>query len=301
MGGTKSKPINYNNVKLSTDTVDLTIATPNTVFSIINDEDAKIKYVIDNYTTNDYSIVYSPAKGVLSPRSRKEVKVLVTFKQKVNVNLPVTIHIADKAETFFSLRLRGEDGVFGVDPTNLEWIETGKYKLPKPLAILNNNFQRLDGFHSEGVFRLAGQAGLMKTMKSYMNTHKGDLEVQEEFTINEVANLIKLWFRELPTLLLNGLTSTQIQMSGVDDCWKQYCTLSQQSRDLLDWLFSLLVHVSLFKDQNKMTLQNLAIVVAPNLYESTSSDPMEGLMMSQKAVQFVQNILTHFAETPSNN
>jgi len=295
MGGSKSKPVNYNNVKLSADTLDLTYAAPSSTINIINDENAKIKYTIDDYKTADYAITYSPARGVLNPRSTKELTVSVTFKQKANANLPVTVHIADKAETFFTLRLRGEDGVFGVDPKDLEWVKSGKYDLPKPLAVLNENFTRLDGFHSEGVFRLAGQQGLMKDMKSYMNAHKGDLEVKEDFSINEVANLIKLWFRELPNLLLNSLNSNQIQMPTAEECWKEYCTLDKQTRDLLDWLFTLLVQVSVNKDQNKMTLQNLAIVVAPNLYESPSADPMEGLMMSQKAVQFVQNVLTHFA------
>jgi len=295
MGGSKSKPVNYSNVKLSSDTLDLTYAAPSSTINIINDENAKIKYTVDNYTTSDYVITYSPARGVLNPRSTKALTVSVTFKQKANANLPVTVHIADKAETFFTLRLRGEDGVFGVDPKDLEWIPTGKYTLPKPLAVLNDNFTRLDGFHSEGVFRLAGQQGLMKEMKIYMNSHKGELQINEEFSINEVANLIKLWFRELPNLLLNSLNSDQIQKATADECWTEYCTLEKQTRDLLDWLFTLLVQVSVNKDQNKMTLQNLAIVVAPNLYESPSADPMEGLMMSQKAVQFVQLVLTHFA------
>ena len=283
MGGTKSKPINYNNIKLSTDTLELTYNNTTASFTINNEEDVKVKYTVDNYTTPEYIVTYNPAKGVVGPKSNKSVNVSISFKQKTNASIPVTVHLADKAETFLTLRIRGEDGVFGVDPSNLEWVAVQKYRLPRPLAVLYQKFMDLDGYHSEGVFRLAGQNGLMKEMKGSMNSNKGDIKINTEFGINEVANLIKLWFRELPTLLLNGLNGNQIQMSGVDECYNEYCTLPEHSKQLLDWLFNLLVEVSQYKDQNKMTLQNLAIVVAPNLYESSSSDPMEGLMMSQKA------------------
>lgn len=60
-----------------------------------------------------------------------------------------------------------------------------------------------------------------------------------------------------------------------------------------------------------MTIQNLAIVVAPNLYDVSSVDPMEGLVMSQKVVQvclfaaksikFLQNLLQWYAENRNTN
>jgi hypothetical protein len=39
-----------------------------------------------------------------------------------------------------------------------------------------------------------------------------------------------------------------------------------------------------------------AIVVAPNLYDPPGSDPMEGLVMSQKAVQFLHNLILNEIE-----
>lgn len=39
-----------------------------------------------------------------------------------------------------------------------------------------------------------------------------------------------------------------------------------------------------------------AIVVAPNLYDPPGSDPMEGLVMSQKAVQFLHNLILNEME-----
>ena len=76
-------------------------------------------------------------------------------------------------------------------------------------------------------------------------------------------------------------------------------------RTLLDWLIDLLMTVAAKSHINKMTIQNLgcliatvaflifvaAIVVAPNLYNPPGSDPIEGLVLSQKCVQFLHNIL----------
>ncbi|ELP88487.1 GTPase activating protein, putative [Entamoeba invadens IP1] len=296
MGGSKSKPINYAQINLSTKQIDLTYTTTSQPFTIQNDSETKIKYSVDDYTTADYTITFAPKSGQVSPHTPHRITVTVVFKQKVNVVVPFSMHIAAKSETF-NVRLRGEDGVFGVDPSDLEWVTADDHHLPKPLSVLNENFMRLDGFRSEGVFRLAGQSFLMKEMKGAMNTSKGELVIEKDFSINEVANLIKLWFRELPTLCLNPLSSTQIQAPSIEECWNGYCTLPQMNRDLLDWLFALLIKVSKHKDENKMTLQNLAIVVAPNLYEANSRDQMEMMMMSQKAVQFVHNVLLHFEQT----
>jgi len=89
-------------------------------------------------------------------------------------------------------------------------------------------------------------------------------------------------------------------------------------RSLLGWLLDLIVEVSAFKDINKMGEQNLgvyllllkesvdqsspetflctAIVVAPNLYDPPGCDPMEGLVLSQKAVQFLHHLVLHESE-----
>ena len=73
--------------------------------------------------------------------------------------------------------------MFGQDPNDLQWITAGKFRLPKPLATLNDCFIKLDGFHSEGVFRLAGQQGLMKTMKNNMNATKGILNSGQNMAV----------------------------------------------------------------------------------------------------------------------
>ena len=255
-----------------------------------------MKFVIkEQQHGDDYTIILSPDSGKINPKGSVPVDIQVKFNKPTNNNNELTVLVNGKHEIKLALNMVGQDGVFGVDPKDLEWIEFEGRKLPKLLVCLEQNFVRLDGFHSEGVFRLAGDVGLVKTMKNSLNETKGDIKVEEEFTVNEIANLIKLWFRELPTLVLNNLNKEQISC-GKEDCMIVFEQLPENCRIVLDWLFRLLVKVSMNCETNKMTLQNLAIVVAPNLYISVSADPMEGLQMSQKAVEFTQNVLGVYRE-----
>ena len=45
-----------------------------------------------------------------------------------------------------------------------------------------------------------------------------------------------------------------------------------------------------------MCPMHAAIVVAPNLYDPPGCDPMEGLVMSQKAVQFLHHLVLYEIE-----
>jgi len=67
--------------------------------------------------------------------------------------------------------------------------------------------------------------------------------------------------------------------------------LISPQKDLLGWLLNILVEVATNKANTKMSEQNLAIVVAPNLYDPPSANPMEGLLMSQKATQYLHHLL----------
>jgi hypothetical protein len=60
----------------------------------------------------------------------------------------------------------------------------------------------------------------------------------------------------------------------MNDCVTAFGTLPEPQKTLLDWLLHLLIVVSSNHDVNKMTAQNLAIVVAPNLYDVSTSNPM---------------------------
>eukprot|EP01155_Anaeramoeba_flamelloides_P024203 Anaeramoba_flamelloidesa809354_19.p1 GENE.a809354_19~~a809354_19.p1 ORF type:complete len:106 (+),score=20.76 a809354_19:250-567(+) len=72
--------------------------------------------------------------------------------------------------------------------------------------------------------------------------------------------------------------------------------LSKDKADLFLWLIDLLTDVILHQEKNKMSLRNLAIIIAPNLYRAESdqlddNDPMRGLMISQKITKLIEQQL----------
>jgi len=110
--------------------------------------------------------------------------------------------------------------------------------------------------------------------------------------VNTIASLLKIWYRDLPVPILNALPQDQIMnWSDPSDCVAAYGQLKDPQKTLLDWLMDLLVIISQNCTVNKMTSQNLAIVIAPNLYDISTPNPMEGLILSQKCAQFLNHVL----------
>jgi len=186
------------------------------------------------------------------------------------------------------VRIRCETGVFGVDPMTLDQETDEGFVVPSILVSMKKSLIEYGGISTEGIFRLAGEQTEIRRIKETMN--------KKEFTssndVNTVASLIKIWFRELPNPILNCLPAESIFYSNeVSDCVSAFEKLPEPQKTLLDWLLHLLLSVAAQSAVNKMSAQNLAIVVAPNLYDVASSNPMEGLVMSQKCVQFIHNIL----------
>lgn len=89
--------------------------------------------------------------------------------------------------------------------------------------------------------------------------------------VNAIATLIKvhrscrisvliyqIWYRELPTPVLNGLPSEKIFCCGsINDCLQSFSLLAEPFHSLLDWLLDLLFMVACNRRVNKMTAQNL--------------------------------------------
>ena len=62
----------------------------------------------------------------------------------------------------------------------------------------------------------------------------------------------------------------------------------EPNQSLFLWLLDLCVDVSSYSSINKMTAQNLAICISPNLFHANDQNPMEGLKLAQKVAQFMR-------------
>jgi hypothetical protein len=87
-----------------------------------------------------------------------------------------------------------------------------------------------------------------------------------------VAQLIKVWFRELPSSVL-----TTIPVETMMGCENEVAVLAafkqipEPQASLLVYLLDLLANVAMCADTNRMNAKNLAIVYGPNLLVSSVS------------------------------
>ncbi|KAM9839749.1 LOW QUALITY PROTEIN: rho GTPase-activating protein 28 [Aulostomus maculatus] len=187
------------------------------------------------------------------------------------VNLGVQI----KRERPPPQRRSRDGGVFGVPLNTL--LENDRKTFPglkvpmvfqKLLCVLEQS-----GLQTEGILRVPGSAARLKLLR-------GELErCPEAFdwsTVRQVdaAGLLKLFIRELPTPLLTQThMTTYYAVLGVSSALHQIQALQllllllpESNRDTLKALLVLLHKVVSHQDQNRMSLWNVSMVMAPNLF-----------------------------------
>ncbi|EFA79783.1 RhoGAP domain-containing protein [Heterostelium album PN500] len=261
-------------------------------FTLVNLNKSKMKFNFEPSLPKEFQLSFSPSSGSVDKGKSKIIKIKLIVNQKINANHKVVLRVEGGVSHFLTVKIRCETGVFGVDPATLEMVEDVGCRVPSILVAMKRSLIEYGGLEQEGIFRLAGEQTEIKRIKESMNKN----EFNSSNDINTVASLIKIWYRELPTPILNSIPTEKIfHCNDVDECVDAVNKLPEMQKNLLDWLMNLLLHVASHSNVNKMTLQNLAIVVAPNLYDVSSSNPMEGLVLSQKCVQFLHNTRT----TPS--
>ncbi|KYR01321.1 RhoGAP domain-containing protein [Tieghemostelium lacteum] len=257
-------------------------------FNIVNMNKTKLKFHIEPIQPKEFQLSFSPSSGTIEKGKSKLIKVKLIVNQKINTNHKIVLRIEGGASHFLTVKIRCETGVFGVDPTTLECVEDEGFSVPSILVSMKKSLIESGGLQQEGIFRLAGEQNEIKRIKETMNRN----EFTSSTDINTIASLIKIWYRELPSPILNSVPTEKIfYSSDVDECVAAVNNLPEPQKSLLNWLLNLLLQVSSYSSVNKMTAQNLAIVVSPNLFDQRSSNPMEGLVMSQKCVQFIHNVL----------
>eukprot|EP01135_Chromosphaera_perkinsii_P008610 Nk52_evm52s1401 gene=Nk52_evmTU52s1401 len=163
----------------------------------------------------------------------------------------------------------------------------------------------------EGIFRLSASTSSIKKVKRHFDAveakaGKGegtDVAKLVDGDVHAVAGCLKLYLRELPTSLIpphlyqrfvnavkdesHALENLKAALGGLPYC--NYATLS--------YIISYLRYVASFSDENKMHVNNIAIVFGPTLLRSENEDDLSAAMAdsgSQCAV--VVKLVEHFDE-----
>jgi len=256
---------------------------------LINNGKRKIKFKFEAVIPTTCRISFSPSSGTVDPGKSKKITAKLTLLGKVNLNFKITLRVQGGESLFLNLRVAGETGVFGIDPSSLDQTDDNGFRVPTILMNMKTNLVNKGGINSEGIFRLAGEQTEIRRLKDNLNNKTSEIPTND---VNAIASLIKIWFRDLPVPILNTLPQDYIMnFSTANDCVSAYESLPEPQKTLLSWLLDFLVQVARNSDNNKMSSQNLAIVIAPNLYDISTPNPMEGLILSQKCAQFLNHVL----------
>ncbi|XP_061519881.1 LOW QUALITY PROTEIN: rho GTPase-activating protein 22 [Phycodurus eques] len=161
------------------------------------------------------------------------------------------------------------------------------------------DFIRERGLDEEGLFRMPGQANLVKDLQEAFDC--GDKPLFDSNTdVHTVASLLKLYLRELPEPVIpfckyeDFLTCAHLlakdEEEGVQELGKQVDTLPLSNYNLLKYICKFLDEVQTHCNENKMSVQNLATVFGPNILRPKMEDPVT-IMEGTSLVQHLMTIL----------
>lgn len=90
--------------------------------------------------------------------------------------------------------------------------------------------------------------------------------VPEDIDVHCLAGLIKAWFRELPSGVLDGLSPEQVlQCNTEEEAVELVKQLKPTEGALLNWAVDLMADVVEHEESNKMNARNIAMVFSPNM------------------------------------
>ncbi|KAM9794845.1 rho GTPase-activating protein 24 isoform 3-T3 [Syngnathus typhle] len=156
------------------------------------------------------------------------------------------------------------------------------------------DFIRERGLREEGLFRLPGQANLVKELQEAFDCGEKPL-FDCNTDVHTVASLLKLYLRELPEPVVpfhkydDFLACTKLlgmeDDTGMKELRKLVDGLPPVNYNLLKYICRFLDEVQSYSGVNKMSVQNLATVFGPNILWPKFKDPvaiMEGTVLVQQ-------------------
>ncbi|XP_077208856.1 rho GTPase-activating protein 28 isoform X2 [Paroedura picta] len=176
-------------------------------------------------------------------------------------------------------RVRGrENGLFGVPLTIL--LESDQKKFPgiKVPLIFQKLLLKLEetGLETEGILRVPGSASRVKSLRQEIEAKfEEDMFDWEQVRNNDAAGLLKMFIRELPSplftveylpafiTLVEKIPEVKLQLQALH---LLIMLLPDASRDAAKVLLQFLKKVVSNEGKNKMTLWNVSMIVAPNLF-----------------------------------
>ncbi|ETO19671.1 GTPase activating protein, partial [Reticulomyxa filosa] len=196
---------------------------------------------LDSATEKELIVGAKKRKGTYPQKPSSPVAVAVATNQSLRLDL---------VKDAFRIRLQ----LFGVDPVDLHRKHCAGYEadLPSVLTDLKEKLFEVGGHTKEHVFRMMPHPRQVEEFRHILcqgKMHTVDY-TSTQFDSHILAYFIRVWFREIPTRILNTVSDLSVIDFIVHDkltteAIPQICAeLPPLSRALLYWLFDLCAEVS---------------------------------------------------------
>ncbi|CAA7061093.1 unnamed protein product [Microthlaspi erraticum] len=177
--------------------------------------------------------------------------------------------------------------VFGVSTESMQLSYDSRGNcVPTILVLMQNCLYSQGGLQAEGIFRLTAENSEEEAVREQLN--RGI--IPERIDVHCLAGLIKAWFRELPTSVLDSLSPEQVMQCQTEEEYMELVRLLPPTEaSLLDWAINLMADVVHYEHLNKMNSRNIAMVFAPNMTQM--DDPLTALMYAVQVMNFLKTLI----------
>ncbi|KAJ0263811.1 Rho GTPase-activating protein 4 [Hirschfeldia incana] len=177
--------------------------------------------------------------------------------------------------------------VFGVSTESMQLSYDNRGNVvPTILLMMQSHLYSRGGLRVEGIFRINGE----NAQEEYIREELNRGVVPDNIDVHCLASLIKAWFRELPTGVLDSLSPEKVMESeSEDECVELVRMLPSTEASLLDWSINLMADVVEMEHLNKMNARNIAMVFAPNMTQML--DPLTALMYAVQVMNFLKTLI----------
>ncbi|KAL2992809.1 hypothetical protein AAZX31_10G069400 [Glycine max] len=200
----------------------------------------------------------------------------------MEIGLPSNVrHVAhvtfDRFNGFLGLPV--DANIFGVstESMQLSYDATRGNSVPTLLLLMQRQLYAQGGLQVEGIFRINAENSQEELVREQLN--RGI--VPYGIDVHCLAGLIKAWFRELLTGVLDPLSPEQVMQSqSEEECAQLVRFLPQTEATLLDWGINLMADVAQLEHLNKMNARNVAMM----------ADPLTALMHVVQVMNFLKTL-----------
>ncbi|KAK7337380.1 hypothetical protein VNO77_17949 [Canavalia gladiata] len=177
--------------------------------------------------------------------------------------------------------------VFGVSAESMQCSYDSKgNSVPTILLLMQERLYSQGGLKAEGIFRINPENSQEEQLREQLN--RGI--VPDDIDVHCLAGLIKAWFRELPSGVLDGLSPEQVLQCNTEEESVQLVKLLKPTESaLLNWAIDLMADVVVEEEYNKMDARNIAMVFAPNMTQM--SDPLTALMHAVQVMNLLKTLI----------